>query len=79
MREATRGFSFNQRLLAAAALLFVEVFAFCKFTLLADVERRDRTMVAHHAGPDFAFCAFFVFQFDVCVFNIFIHCSLLCE
>ena len=42
-------------------------------------ERRDRSMVAHHAGPDFAFCAFFIFQFDVCVFNIFIHCSLLCE
>jgi hypothetical protein len=37
--------------------LFVEEAAFIEFTLLAGIERADRAVVAHYAGPYFAACA----------------------
>lgn len=41
-------------LFATAALLLIKIFSLSDFSLLTDVERRNRTMVTHHAGPDFA-------------------------
>ena len=52
----------RSNLFATAALLLIKISAFCDFALLANVERRDRTMVAHHAGPDFARSYFAVFN-----------------
>ena len=41
-------------LFATAALLLVKIFALGHFSLLSDVERRNRTMVTHHTSPNFA-------------------------
>ena len=42
----------GRKSITTTALLFIEVFALGDFALLADVERRNRAMVAHYAGPD---------------------------
>lgn len=49
-------------LFTANTFALVKIFALCYFSLLTDVERRDRTMVTHHAGPDFARSSFAVFN-----------------
>ena len=49
-------------LFATAALLLIKISAFSDFSLLTDIERRNRTMVAHHPGPDFARSSFTVFN-----------------
>ena len=41
--------------------------AFLKFALLADVEALNRTVVAHHAGPDLALLALGILEFDLFV------------
>lgn len=58
-RRSERLFAF---LFATAALLLIKISAFSDFSLLTDIERRNRTMVAHHPGPDFARSSFTVFN-----------------
>ena len=41
--------------------------AFLKFPLFADIEALNRTVIAHHAGPDLALLALGILEFDLFV------------
>ena len=49
---------------APSGTAFDEEAAFIEFALFAGVERRDRAVIAHHPGPDFAAHALAVVQLD---------------
>ncbi len=47
-------FSQSEKLFMTAAFLFIKVFSLHHFALFADIEGVDRTVVPHHARPNFA-------------------------